>query len=47
MNAEDQSPPEVDTSDEKLAELAKAEQDGGVVDQQTASSVKPTSQPDE
>lgn len=37
----DQTPPEVDTSPEKLAELAKAESDRGVVDQQTAAAAKP------
>ncbi len=38
-----ETPPEVDTDLAKLAELAKAEKEGDVVDQQTASAAKPSS----
>ncbi|MDB5716074.1 MAG: hypothetical protein JWO15_3471 [Sphingomonadales bacterium] len=40
-SSDNQTPPEVDTSPEKLAELAKAENEAGIVDQQTASAAKP------
>jgi hypothetical protein len=41
MPDNDQNLPEVDTSPEKLAELADAEKEAGVVDQQAASAAKP------
>jgi len=46
MAEPEQTPPDVDTDPAKLAELAKAEDEGGVVDQQTAAAAHEGMHPD-